>query len=441
VSDDVRNAVDEPIGPGKWAPIEHRPAQPPILGDYTERRASFTWDEARSWLDGLPDGALNIAHEAIDRHATGPYGEVVALRLIDRDDQVTEFTYAQLREATDRFAGMLEGMGVGPGDRVCTLLERVPELYVTALGTIKHGSVFCPLFSAFGPEPVRERLALGEIRAVVTTEQAYQRKIAPFRDELPELKHVLLVGSGPFPPGTTSLAEALAAATPQVGAAHTRPDDPALLHFTSGTTGRPKGAVHVHEAVVAQHATAAFALDLHAGDIFWCTADPGWVTGTSYGIIGPLTRGVTVVADAGDFDARRWYGILADQRVTVWYTAPTAIRMLMRSDPDLALSYDLSALRHVISVGEPLNPEGVVWGERVLGLPIHDTWWQTETGAIMISNYPGMPIRPGSMGRPVPGVEASILERDDEGHVRLVDGHVREVTSADALGELALRPG
>ena len=219
------------------------------------------------------------------------------------------------------------------------------------------------------------------------------------------------------------------------------PEDPALLHFTSGTTGKPKGALHVHEAVVAHHATSAFALDLRPGDIFWCTADPGWVTGTSYGIIGPLTRGVTVVTDAGDFDSRRWYQILAEQRVTVWYTAPTAIRMLMRSGSDLPAQYDLSALRHVISVGEPLNPEAVVWGEKALGLPIHDTWWQTETGAIMISNFPGMQIRPGSMGRPIPGVEATILQRGDEGRARVVDGEVSDVTDADDVGELALRPG
>jgi acetyl-CoA synthetase len=193
--------------------------------------------------------------------------------------------------------------------------------------------------------------------------------------------------------------------------------------------------------VVAHHATSAFALDLRPGDVFWCTADPGWVTGTSYGIIGPLTRGVTVVTDAGDFDARRWYQILADNRVTVWYTAPTAIRMLMRSGSELPGHYDLSALRHVVSVGEPLNPEAVGWGVKALGLPIHDTWWQTETGAIMISNYPGMPIRPGSMGRPMPGVEAAILELGDDDRAGVENGRVRVVTDPEVSGELALRRG
>jgi acetyl-CoA synthetase len=358
-----------------------------------------------------------------------------------RAGATSELTYTQLRTQTDLFAAALRELGVGVGDRICTLLGRGPELYVTALGALKNGSVYCPLFPAFGPQPVCERLLLGEIRVLVTTVDAYQRKVAAARDELPELKHVLLVGDGPLPPGTLAFPDLRGHPHADFVIAPTKPDDPALLHFTSGTTGKPKGAVHVHEAVVAHHATSAFALDLRPGDVFWCTADPGWVTGTSYGIIGPLTRGVTVVTDAGDFDARRWYQILAEQRITVWYTAPTAIRMLMRSGTDLPSRYDLSALRHVISVGEPLNPEAVVWGEQALGLPIHDTWWQTETGAIMISNFPGMQIRPGSMGRPIPGVVATILERGTDGRARVVNGDVCEVTEPDGLGELALRPG
>jgi acetyl-CoA synthetase len=215
----------------------------------------------------------------------------------------------------------------------------------------------------------------------------------------------------------------------------------ALLHFTSGTTGTPKGAVHVHEAVVAHHATAGFALDLRPDDVFWCTADPGWVTGTSYGIIAPLTHGVTLIADDGDFDASRWYQVLADHRVTVWYTAPTALRMLMRAGAELAERYDLSALRHIASVGEPLNPEVVLWAEKAYGMPVYDNWWQTETGAIMISNYPAMPIRPGSMGRPMPGVEAAVLRCGEDGRAAVTEGRVEVRERPDQVGELALRPG
>jgi acetyl-CoA synthetase len=214
----------------------------------------------------------------------------------------------------------------------------------------------------------------------------------------------------------------------------TDPEDPALLHFTSGTTGAPKGALHVHQAVVAHHMTGKFALDLHPDDIFWCTADPGWVTGTSYGIIAPLTNGVTSIIDEGDFDADRWYRILQDQRVTVWYTAPTAIRMLMKAGPELPKQYDLRSLRFLASVGEPLNPEAVLWGRDVLGLPFHDNWWQTETGGIMIANYASMDIRPGSMGKPLPGIEAAIVRPT-------ATGSVEEIAEPSVQGELALRPG
>ena len=415
------------------------PRVPPNLSDYDEARREFSWGQAWSELSGLPGGrGLNIAYEAVDRHAEGSGGDVVALRCMGVHDEVSELTYEDLRRQTNRFANALCALGVGRGDRVFTLLGRVPELYVTVLGTLKNVSVLSPLFSAFGPEPICERLRLGDARLLVTSEALYRRKIAGIRDRLPGLKHVLIVG-GTVPEGTLGFREMLAAGSDAFDIPDTDPQDMALLHFTSGTTGRPKGAVHVHEAVVAHHATARFALDLHPGDVFWCTADPGWVTGTSYGVIAPLTCGLTMVTDAGEFDVRRWYRVLAEHGVTVWYTAPTAIRMLMRHGPEIANDYDLSALRFVASVGEALNPEAVVWGQEALGLPIHDNWWQTETGAIMISNFAGMDIRPGSMGRPLPGIEAAVLERGPDGRARVTDGHVQPMDRGE--GELALRPG
>jgi acetyl-CoA synthetase len=312
------------------------------------------------------------------------------------------------------------------------VVGRLPALYVAALGTLKNGSVFTPLFSAFGPEPLHARLAIAKARALVTTAALYDRKIQPVRDRLPHLEHIILVDR-PDAPRTLSLASLLDAASPQITIPRTEPADLALLHFTSGTTGTPKGAMHVHDAVLAHHVTATFALDLHSDDIFWCTADPGWVTGTSYGIIAPLTHGVTMIVDESDFDADRWYRILEAEKVSVWYTAPTAIRMLMKAGPDLARTHDLRALRFLGSVGEPLNPEAVVWGVDALGQPFHDNWWQTETGGIMIANFAAMDIRPGSMGKPLPGVEAAVVKR--------TNGDVTVVGEPDTEGELALRAG
>ena len=412
------------------------------LDDYERVRAGFSWELARARLSGLPGGrGLNIAHEAVDRHADGPLADLTALRFLRSDGSRVELSYDELRRVTNRLANLLVGLGVGPGDRVFSLLGRVPELYVTALGTLKTRAVFAPLFSAFGPEPVRQRLQLGEARVLVTSESHYRRKVAPVRAELPHLEHVLIVDPRTDLPGTADFHALLDAASDEFEIPPTDPEDLALLHFTSGTTGTPKGAVHVHGAVVAHHVTAAYALDLRGGDVYWCTADPGWVTGVSYGIVAPLSHGVTVIVDEGDLDARRWYCVLQDERVTVWYTAPTAIRMLMRAGSGLARERDLSALRYVASVGEPLNPEAVVWGLEAFGMPIHDNWWQTETGAIMIANYPAMDVRPGSMGRPMPGIDATVLVRGDDGRARRVAGHVHEVTEPGREGELALRAG
>ena len=410
----------------------------PNMVDYERARATFTWDAARRALDGLPAGrGLNIAYEAVDRHVATGRGDRCAIRWLGRKGARRELTYSELADASDRFAAVLAALGVEPGDRVFACCGRVPELYVAALGTFKRCAVFAPLFSAFGPEPLRQRLALGAGKVLVTTRSLYARKIEPLRDQLPDLEHVLLVDADAEDAarGVHALAPMLAAQSAGWEIPITDPQAPALLHFTSGTTGTPKGAVHVHEAVVAHHATGAMALDLHAGDIFWCTADPGWVTGTSYGIISPLTHGVTLIVDEGEFEAKRWYGILERERVSVWYTAPTAIRMLMRAGAELAADYDLSALRFIASVGEPLNPEAVLWGLDTLGLPVHDNWWQTETGGIMVANYAAMDIKPGSMGRPLPGVDATVFARDANGELK----RPLETCDPGVEGELALR--
>ncbi len=415
--------------------VESTQDRRPVMADYERSYERFDWEDARAQLDGLPGGGLNIAYECVDRHARGELADRVALRWIGAGDERREFSYAELAELSDRFAAALRSMGVEKGDPVFALCSRVPPLYVGALGALKNGSVFCPLFSAFGPEPIRQRLGSGKGKVLLTTARLYRDKVAQIRDQLPTLEHVIIVDEDQDLPDDTIGYQGLVKRNGrEFRMEPTDSEDQALLHFTSGTTGAPKGVMHVHEAVVAHHITGQTALDFHDDDIFWCTADPGWVTGTSYGIISPLTNGLTMVVDQAEFNAKRWYRILEDEEVNVWYTAPTAIRMLMKAGADLPEQFDLSSLRFIASVGEPLNPEAVLWGQEVLGLPIHDNWWQSETGGIMISNYASMDIKPGSMGRPLPGVEAAVVEHTDNGGVQVIDSPGKE-------GELALKKG
>lgn len=399
--------------------------------DYDATCATFKWSTAQHQITGLPDGHLNMAFEAIDRHVHAGHGAQVALRWISKTGTRTDFTYFDLQERSNRFANVLKARGIGRGDRVYSLLGRVPELYIAALGTLKVGAVFCPLFSAFGPEPIHSRMEIGGANAVITSARLYKRKLKGVRARLPELREVFLIDGAD--PETTALAAAMAAASDSFDTAPMDAEDTALLHFTSGTTGKPKGVVHVHEAVVAHHVTGQMALDLKPGDIYWCTADPGWVTGTSYGIIAPLTNRVTMIVDEAEFDVTRWYDTLEREAVNVWYTAPTAIRMLMKAGTEAVKARDFSALRFMASVGEPLNPEAVTWSHAAFGMPFHDNWWQTETGGIMIANFASMDVKPGSMGKPLPGIEAGIVD--------VTQGGARELTEPLAMGELALRPG
>jgi acetyl-CoA synthetase len=408
---------------------KHREAAAAV--DLDKLRKSFTWKSAQEQLAGLPNGrGLNIAYEAVDRHVDEGRGNKAALHWIRRDRSVKSFCYGDLKALSNQFANALVDLGVDRGACVFSLLGRVPELFVTALGTWKRGAVFCPLFSAFGPEPIKSRMTIAKATVLVTTERLFKRKVVPVLADLPFLEHIILVGGGQGGHDFQALTDAASAEFAYVD---TQADELSTLHFTSGTTGKPKGAMHVHGAVAAHRFTAQLALNLKPDDVYWCTADPGWVTGTSYGIIAPLSIGATAIADEEEFDAERWYDILAEQKVNIWYTAPTAIRMLMRAGDELPKRFDLSALRFIASVGEPLNPEAVMWGDRVLGRPIHDNWWQSETGGIMIANCASMDIKPGSMGKPLPGIEAAIVRR--------AKGTVEIVEMPDMDGELALKRG
>jgi acetyl-CoA synthetase len=404
--------------------------------DYNAECRDWNWESARLALPGREsDRGINMAHIAADQHDLAGHGASTAFITYSQSGNRQEITYTELAAFSNRVANVLIGLGVEPGERVFTLLGRQLELYLTALGTLKIHAVYCPLFSSFGPEPVRARMDLGNARVLVTTPMLYERKVTAIRSTLPNLEHVIVVGNT----GDSPLAETLdfedlvSSAADSFRIPETDPQTPALLHFTSGTTGTPKGALHVHEAIVSHHATARLALDLRADDTYWCTADPGWVTGISYGLLAPLSVGATAIIDQQEFNAQRWYELLESENVNVWYTAPTAIRMMRRSGTEIAARRRYPHLRHLASVGEPLEAESVNWGLEAFGLPFHDTWWQTETGAIMIGNYPGSDVCPGSMGRPFPGIEAAVVQRSRKG-LEMID-------DPNEPGELALRRG
>ncbi|NOQ00089.1 MULTISPECIES: acetate--CoA ligase [Mycolicibacterium] len=412
----------------------------PNLVDYARTRAQFDWADVPNLCTAMGTDRCNIAYAALDRHAQSPRATHTALRFItDAGGAGTvttcDMTYAELYRRACQFTGVLRTLGITKGQRVFTIMGRIPELYIAILGALRNGNVVSPLFSAFGPEPIAARIRIGQPAVLVTTTEIYQRKIKPIADQRSTVRHILVVNGAPDDSQPAldfwHCMDGAEAATP---IEPTTADDPALLHFTSGTTGTPKGALHVHGALSMHYITGLYALDLHPDDVFWCTADPGWVTGMSYGVIAPLLHGVTSIVDPAEFDAPHWYQILQSQNVTVWYTAPTAIRMLIKAGPELPAAHRFPRLRFIASVGEPLNAEAVWWGKRVLGLPIHDNWWQTETGGIMIANTPAFDIKPGSMGRPLPGVHAHVVHRNN-------DGTVTVLTDPDAEGELALTPG
>ena len=403
----------------------------PNLIDWAGQRETWSWDDA--WADlERPGGLINKAYECVDRHANGARANKDAIIWQAADGAIERYTYAQLKARSNKVANAFRTMGVKKGDRVFILSDRIPELYFTVFGCLKLGAIVAPLFSAFGPEPIRERVARAEGSVIVTTPKLLS-KVNEIRGALPSVQRVVVIAHRE---GASVASEDVAYASIVDGASEefdierTGAEDWSIMHFTSGTTGLPKGAAHVHNAIVSHYATGKYVLDFHEDDIYWCTADPGWVTGTSYGIFAPFSNGVTSVIDEGGFGARRWYETIQRHKVTVWYTAPTAIRLLMKSGVELPRQHDLTSLRYVMSVGEPLNPEGVVWGQEAFDLPIHDNWWQTETGAIMCANYLSMPIRPGSMGRPVPGVTVTVI--DDEGH---------EIVDPMVEGQLVCKPG
>ncbi|MDP2720300.1 MAG: acetate--CoA ligase [Dehalococcoidia bacterium] len=412
-------------------PVEKMKVRPNLTRE-AELVAGFDWVSLEKELQLEESVNYNLAYAAIDRHLKNQ-PDKVAMIWEGKSGEQEKYSFKDLALLTNKFANVLLGLGVKKGDRIFIFMARLPELYVAFFGGLKIGAVVGPLFSAFGPDPVRDRLADSGASLFITTPDLKARVEHIFK-ELPALKNIIIVNKNNRHPGSLGKDEisyetAMEKASPQLGKMASGKENHSIIHYTSGTTGKPKGAVHAHNALIQHYATGKWALDLHEDDIYWCTADPGWVTGTSYGMSAPWTNGVTQLVYEGGYKASMWYSLIEKYRVTVWYTAPTAIRMLMKAGEKIPAEHDLSTLRHICSVGEPLNPEAVVWGQRVFNQAIHDNWWQTETGAILIANYAFMSVRPGSMGRPTPGITPEI-----------VDDTFNELPPGQE-GNLAVRPG
>lgn len=381
------------------------------IGSYEKRLVDFDWSIGEKELGYKKGDPINIGWYCSDRICHLGNGSKTALIWEDYQGNVKRFTYNDIRLLSNTFASFLSHLGLKPGQRICIFMDKIPELYISFLGILKMGGICQPLFSAFGDESLFTRLDNAGTSAILT-QKKHLPKVRKILGQLPELKHVIVVDSADSALREREIAFAMEKVekVESFDCYPSTPETPSVLHYTSGTTGLPKGAQHVHYSLISQYLTTRWVLDLQPDDIYWCTADPGWVTGTSYGIIGPWSNGVTqAVLDSG-FGTERWYAFIQKHKITVWYSAPTAIRLLMRDGIDIVKKYDLSSLRHLCSVGEPLNAEAVIWSKEAFGLAFHDTFWQTETGAIVISNYPGMPIKPGSMGKPFPGITADVVD-------------------------------
>jgi acetyl-CoA synthetase len=377
----------------------------------------------------IQDGQYNIGHICTRLQCDRGLAGKTAMHWIGAHGERADYTFGDLERESSRFANVMQGLGFLPGDVFFIFLPKMPEVFFAFLGALKSRLITGTLFSNFGEEALLDRLGDAEAKGILTR-KSYLKKLLRIREKLPDLKRILLVDASEHQAADIlSLPALLREASAEFETPVTPAETPSVLHYTSGSTGKPKGALHRHRSVLLQRRTAAEVLDLRPDDIFWCTADHGWVTGTSYGIIGPWSLGVTQIHFGGAYDAAKWFEILEQQGVTVWYTAPTALRMLMREDPALFARFNLARLRHICSVGEPLNPEVIIWGRKVLGKDIYDTWFQTETGAIMITNRPGLPIKLGSMGTPIAGIEVAIVKDDGE------------ELSDNEQGNLCLRPG
>jgi acetyl-CoA synthetase len=402
------------------------------IGSYEERLNGFHWSVSEKELE-YENGNINIGWYCSDRICQMGKSDKTALIYEGFSGSENKYTFNDIRVASNTIGSFLEELGIRNGERVCLFMDRIPELYISFLGILKIGAIVQPLFSGFGDESLFVRLDNAQTSAVIT-QRKHLPKVRKILDRLPNLKFIIIVDhitTKPLEDKEVSFNLDEAIPVENFNIFPTKAESPSVLHYTSGTTGQPKGVKHVHYSLISQYLTTKWVLDLQENDIYWCTADPGWVTGTSYGIIGPWSLGITqCILDAG-FSAQAWYRFIEKNKITVWYSAPTAIRSLMKAGDEIIGNYNLKSLRHLASVGEPLNSKAVIWSQKMFGMPFLDTFWQTETGSIMITNFPGMEVKPGSMGKPFPGIEAVVLDPVT----------FKPIRDAGKVGLIAFKPG
>lgn len=395
------------------------------LTNYDKVYNNFDWKEVEKEFSWYDSGKVNMAHECIDRHVDNGKGDKIALHYKD-DKRQESYTFNEMKSNVNKAANVLKDKAnVEKGDRVFIFMPRTPELYFALFGILKIGAIVGPLFEAFMEKAVADRLDNSDAKVIVTTNALLPR--IP-QDKLPNLETIIVVDEE-VENGYVDFNKEFKEASDRFETEWLDLDDGLILHYTSGSTGQPKGVLHVQRAMLVHYISGKYVLDMQEDDVYWCTADPGWVTGTSYGIFSPWLNGVTNCIAGGRFSPEAWYSMIDEFKVTIWYTAPTALRMLMSAGDDVIKKYDLSSLKSILSVGEPLNPEVIKWAYDVFGKRVLDTWWMTETGGHMIVNYPAMDIKLGSMGKPLPGIEASII--DDQGNELPVN----------RMGNLAIKKG
>jgi acetyl-CoA synthetase len=401
---------------------------------------SRPWDKVLDWqpphAKWFVGGKINASANCLDRHVRGARRDKAAIIWEGEPGDTRTLTYAQLLDEVSRFANALKSLGVKKGDRVAVYLPLIPELVVTVLGCARIGAVHSVVFGGFSAESLRDRINDAQARVLVTGDFGYRRgqpvQLKKVADEAltgtPSIEHVVVVAREPAkgvaPAGGRErwYHELMKAASAECAPEPMDAEDMLYILYTSGTTGKPKGIVHTTGGyMVGTYATTKLVFDLKEADVYWCTADIGWVTGHSYVVYGPLANGATVVMYEGAPDwpeKDRFWSIIERYGVTVFYTAPTAIRAFMKWGTAWPGRRNMSSLRLIGSVGEPINPEAWVWYHKFIGgerCPIVDTWWQTETGAIMITPLPGLTTtRPGSATRPFPGIAAEVLTEKGE---------------------------